>query len=120
MEYRARLKKLSYLVNLTENDIQRCYQAIFLQDVFYKFNDFSEQSFKSIANLKLAAINNFMQKYSGGGSGLSLPPLQDVPQAYPTSEPKVDVELISESVQVTPRRTQEDMDRSRERREREE
>jgi hypothetical protein len=119
MEYRARLKKLNYLVNLTENDIQRCYQSVFLQDVFYKFNDFSEQSFKSIANLKLAAINNFMQKYSGYG-GLSLPPLQDVPQAYPTSEPKNEVELISESVQVTPRRTQEDMDRSRERREREE
>ena len=75
VEYRTRLKKLSYLVNLTENDITRCYQSVFLQDIFYKFNDFSEQSFKSIANLKLLAINNFMNKYNG----LSLPPLQDVP-----------------------------------------
>jgi hypothetical protein len=39
---------------------------------------------------------------------------------YPTSDPKVEVELISESVQVTPRRSQEDLERSRERREREE
>ena len=70
-----------------------------MQDIFYKFNDFSEQSFKSIANLKLGAINNFMQKYSGGSSGgLSLPPIQDVPQVYPTSDPKAEVELISESV----------------------
>lgn len=79
VEYRTRLKKLSYLVNLTENDITRCYQSVFLQDIFYKFNDFSEQSFKSIANLKLSAINNFMNKYSGQNMGLSLPPLQDVP-----------------------------------------
>ena len=42
VEYRTRLKKLSYLVNLTENDISRCYQSVFLQDIFYKFNDFSE------------------------------------------------------------------------------
>ncbi len=61
---------MSYLVNLTEADIQRCYQGLFLQDVFYKFNDFSEQSFKSVAQLKFQALNQFMQKYQ-------LPPLPE-------------------------------------------
>jgi hypothetical protein len=68
--------------------------------VFYKFNDFSEHSFKSIANLKVSAINNFMQKYSGqaGNLGLSLPPLQETPNAYPDSGNKRDVDVICESV----------------------
>ena len=59
--YISSLDKLSYLKDLSEIDIQKCYQNCFLKDIFYRFDDFPEQNFRMLVNLKFTAISNFLR-----------------------------------------------------------
>lgn len=59
-EYEKKLEKLQYLRNLSEVDIQKCYQNCFLKDIFYKFDDFPRESFRMLVNLKFTALSTFM------------------------------------------------------------
>ena len=56
------IEKLEYLKDLSEIDIQKCYEPCFLKDIFYKFDDFPESSFRMLMNLKLTALSTSLKQ----------------------------------------------------------
>jgi len=56
-EMRETIERLEYLKDLSEIDIQKCYEPCFLKDIFYKFDDFPESCFRMLVNLKLTALS---------------------------------------------------------------
>jgi hypothetical protein len=58
--FRKQLDRLSYLKQLSEVDIHKCYQPCFLKDIFYKFDDFPESSFRMLVNLKFTALSQLL------------------------------------------------------------
>ena len=59
---REGLERLQYLKDLSEIDIQKCYEPCFLKDIFYKFDDFPEACFRMLVNLKLTALSTSLRQ----------------------------------------------------------
>ncbi len=60
-DLREGVERLQYLKDLSEIDIQKCYEPCFLKDIFYKFDDFPEACFRMLMNLKLTALSTSLR-----------------------------------------------------------
>ena len=60
-DLRKGVERLQYLKDLSEIDIQKCYEPCFLKDIFYKFDDFPEACFRMLVNLKLTALSTSLR-----------------------------------------------------------
>ena len=61
---------LKYFTTMNENDIWNKYKSIFIQDLLFKLNDFSDENFKLLLLFKIKSLSEIINSFFPNNSPL--------------------------------------------------